>query len=122
MGALQMQFAVEQATFSQMNVTNVWSSEAGYQALCGNGICETYEAVQGHRLYCAQDCSSTQGCPRAEDDAAVGAPGAECANRGTCVIETFTAACSCQPGHQGKSAIPNTGQIPPVDMLRCPPW
>jgi hypothetical protein len=101
-----MQLAVEQATFSEMNVTTIVGGDARYTALCGNGICETNEAIQGHKLACAQDCSSTQECPRTPDDALVGEPGAECSGRGTCTIQAgVEATCSCAKGHHGELSI-----------------
>jgi hypothetical protein len=75
-------------------------------AQCGNGICETNEAIQDHTQACAQDCSSTQKCPSVEDDALVGEPGAECSGRGTCIIQPdVEASCSCAMGHYGVLSI-----------------
>lgn len=109
-----MQLAVEQAAFSEMNVTSIVGGEARYEAMCGNGVCETNEAVQGHPLACEQDCSSTQECPRSDADTLVGEPGTECAGRGTCTIRAGSANCSCAIGHQGEL-------VPDMPLLLCLP-
>lgn len=111
-----MQLAVEQATFSQMNVTEIVSSDASYQALCGNEICETHEATQGHALVCGQDCSSTQECPQSEANSTVGVPGT-CAGRGSCILHTGSAECSCNFGHQGALLIPDTPLLLHVHII-----
>lgn len=103
-----MQLAVTQATLTEMDVTTVVSGAAGYQALCGNGMCETNEADQGHVLACPEDCSSTQGCPRADVNSSVGVPDLECAGRGTCIHQTDSVECSCTIGHQGKLVMQET--------------
>ena len=105
-----MQLAVEQASFSEMTVTSVVSSEASYQALCGNGECETHEATQGHELACAEDCSSTQECPRADANTMVGEPHIECAGQGVCIHQSDSTECSCNIGHQGELAMQETLQ------------
>lgn len=98
---MQIQTAVGNAAFADMNVTAVISASPGYVPLCGNRECETDEASPASPSACPQDCASYNECPTAPADTAVGTAGEQCAGLGQC--NTATRVCACPLGHAGES-------------------
>eukprot|EP00892_Ulva_mutabilis_P007886 jgi/Ulvmu1/546/UM001_0554.1 len=96
-----IQSAVEQAAFTDMNVTAVLSAEPSYEPDCGNGVCEGDEAAAGSLAACPGDCASSGSCASPPLDAAVGALGEPCGGLGRC--NAATGVCACSLGHVGEA-------------------
>jgi hypothetical protein len=98
---VQIQEGIQEAGFSELNVTSIVPTSIRFQPRCANGFCENGEATRGSQTVCVEDCTSTNWCPAAAEETEIGTSNAVCAGLGTC--KPMSRQCSCPVGHTGKA-------------------